>query len=431
MTEQEYYNLRNDTIYEFAMYFGDVHIGMIVNDVIENNYYIIPPSNFKKYNLPNPVMNDIGVRVKLECIFKWEIYNSEKIDLKGIPLELSRKNTTKLIIFGAGASYDFTHDSNFDDNKKPPLTYNLFHDLYDDILDKYVGARVFASQALQSDNIEHFFQKKWEIVKDNYSPDLLSNIINTQYYLRELFVDISLNCSNVKKNNYTSLVSLVNEYCIKTKEQVIFTSFNYDTLLEQSLALVMNYDYKKIDDYISYDNDILLFKPHGSCNWARVTKSATSINTIDTTLVSKNLFSNKINYSQIFETLNKDISIIPIELIKKRLDNNFNAYPQLLVPFTDKDEFVMPKKHTEVLEDKLKNINEIIIIGWKGTEAEYLNLLMKNLPNSDIKITSVNANDETVTKVFNERRNNFTWNKANTFTEYLKMKNKTNIDLFE
>jgi flagellar basal body rod protein FlgG len=69
----------------------------------------------------------------------------------------------------------------------------------------------------------------------------------------------------------------------------------------------------------------------------------------------------------------------------------FYYFPQLLIPLKEKDQFILPQEHNDYLVNNLKNVNEILIIGWKGTENKFLELLKHSISNKPVNITSVNA----------------------------------------
>ena len=106
------------------------------------------------------------------------------------------------------------------------------------------------------------------------------------------------------------------------------------------------------------------------------------------------------------------------------LTNNDSTHPeflpQLLIPFTDKDDFVMPQTHRNSLSGNLSKIQEILIIGWKGTEQVFKDLLKTHIGYRPVKITVANKKDDTIEKVFSDVLPNAEWNFQNTFSEYMK-----------
>ena len=433
MTEQEIFNLDNSAIYKFTFYYGEERIGILIQDVFNANHYIIKANDIRKYNDDSSLIKEIGYKINIETIKSFEAINKEeKLSTNLSNNNISVSNATKLIILGAGASYDFSFDEKLEHTDRPPLTNSLFDDEYDYILKEYQGANIFASEILQAENVEQFFQEQWNIVKNHNAPDLLNKIINTQYYLQDLFLKISANCSFNKRSNYTSLVSQISKYEIKNKKQIIVTSFNYDTLLEQALCTGLQYYYSEIDDYIDLNKKLLLFKPHGSCDWIRNFKTESDLITEPeiNELFSNRLFLEKHSYAEIFKQLESEIKIER----DPRTTNNNSIYPkylpQLLIPFTDKDEFVMPKNHRDSLEHSLDKIDEILIIGWKGTEQVFKDLLNKKLKGKKIKVTVANKQDDSIKELFDDPENKIEWDIQNTFSQFMKDCNRTKDNFF-
>ncbi len=433
MTEQDYFKLSLYETYKFILYHGEEKNGILV-DKLNNNekeYFFIKVSDIKNYNKNPDLFTQLSNRVTLESIKTFEPHNrSYRSTYIQHTEKIHTSNATKLIILGAGASFDFSFDEKLLPVDRPPLTNNLFNDEYDDILKLYPGANIFASEILQAGNVETFFQEQWEIIRNHYDPDLLNKIINTQYYLQHLFNQISDKCSNNKRNNYTTLISLISKYQVRSGKQVLITSFNYDTLLEQSIESVLGYNYKSIDDYIDGKKKLLLFKPHGSCNWVRnFNDYKVNFNDKTNKYFSENLYRQTTSYADIFKQLEADVKIIKNPPLTNNDGQNPRFLPQLLIPFTDKDEFIMPKRHCTHLEHNLENIDEILIIGWKGTENAFKELLNSKIGEKKIKVTVANKNDKSIEELFTTNKDNIEWNHQETFTELMKncIKGKDNF----
>src|SRR5690554_5800495 len=115
----------------------------------------------------------------------------------------------KIVILGAGASYDCInrfHDKDHDAHKwRPPLGNDIFGARvnFREIYDKYPGALSLSHSINAGNDIEDFFQNKWELAVDKNDKHTLANIINTQYCLQELFYKISIEYSkNIGSSNY-------------------------------------------------------------------------------------------------------------------------------------------------------------------------------------------------------------------------------------
>ena len=177
----------------------------------------------------------------------------------------------KMVILGAGASFDsiiIPEKSNSDKiNWRPPLGKQLFdfRPEFDNILKKFPGAESFRSEINICKDIEELFQTKYELSQKSNGAGLFMKIINVQFYLQDLFHNISQEYVDFGPSNYDILISRANDYFIKTKKQVLFVTFNYDTLLEKSIEKVCNTTFNNINDYTKHYLKVI--KPHSSCNW--------------------------------------------------------------------------------------------------------------------------------------------------------------------
>ena len=422
MTKAEFLRLHLTQIYTFKMYYGDTSIGILVNEPGDSeDYYIIKPTDIRLFNENKSEALKSAEKVNLEGIVSAEISYDRSMQWNQEQEITPFIHATKMIILGAGASHDFSYDEKLKSEDRPPLTCSLFDDQYDEILSQYPGANVLASEILQAGDVERFFQDQWYIIKNHYDPDLLNKIINTQYYLQHLFTTISEKCKNNKRNNYSTLVSLVSKYHVAKHESVLITSFNYDTLLEQSLNSVLGYTYNDMKDYINPQRKIILFKPHGSWNWIReFNYNPLSLHRTKNQLFSTQIYDKKSTYAELFSQVKQEIAIKTTPDLTNNDSTHPEFLPQLLIPFTDKDDFVMPQTHRNSLSGNLSKIQEILIIGWKGTEQVFKDLLKTHIGYRPVKITVANKKDDTIEKVFSDVLPNAEWNFQNTFSEYMK-----------
>lgn len=344
----------------------------------------------------------------------------------------------KLIVFGAGASYDSLHtkyNSNSSENElwKPPLANEIFSNRVNfiEILKNFDGAMSLKSQAILHPDLEEYFQELWDFANDNNDNLSFAKIINTQYFLQKLFMSISDQYGNLGDSNYDVISNFAYNYSISQKSDILFVSFNYDILLERALERVLKIKFNSIDDYLKYN--IKYIKPHGSCNWFRNFRrrsgkgSIGSITGINPEFFTKKLYEGGTSYEFIEQNLNKEFV----------LRNQFNAdeyfgLPQLLIPLKNKDEFVLPPNHFEYLDNYLKEVEEILIIGWKGTEEKFLKVLNDNLKDKKVIITTICNGDNTINSQLTKAIPNATINsysyklsvdfkqRTDTFTNFIK-----------
>lgn len=387
MTEQELRFLPLDKIFKFTIYHGGIFYGFPVWE--NGNWYLVKKTSSGEERLK---------------ILPEQIEDCKTIDAKDhIKDNLAIKSMTingnprfrTLVIIGAGASYDYSFSQ---DVIRPPLTKDLFENKYSDIISEFSGVESLASQILQAKDIENYFQQQWTKIEKNYNPILLYKLINVQYYLHNLFYKFS-NGIDFRRNNYIGFFQALEDSLISkgNDEKALIVSFNYDTILEQSLSRALHYNFQSFDDYINVNNNrFTLFKPHGSWNWVnKLSNNFLSEIGVDRNSpivsISKVLYEKKISLGKMHNSLGSETMII------SRADVDY-YFPQLLIPFKSKDSFVMPDSHLLFLEGFLSHVDKIIIIGWKGAEEKFKALLKKHLNNNEVWVLYANAGDHSIQK---------------------------------
>ena len=68
----------------------------------------------------------------------------------------------------------------------------------------------------------------------------------------------------------------------------------------------------------------------------------------------------------------------------------------MLLPYNEKDEFVMPFFHVHHLDQILKQVEEIYIIGWKGEEQTMMNKFKAIIGECKVKITVIDGPSDDV-----------------------------------
>lgn len=411
MTEHDFYSLENNinVLYEFYLYYDEIPLvgHLIQTNPSKEEYRVLTNSDLITVRDKNISYDKLGTSVKLDSITKWSLYdnrNSSQYISNPIsydPAILPKK----MVIFGAGASHDFTYDSKVKAEDKPPLTKDIFDDRYEIILSGYTPARNLSSSIIRhKDGIEDYFQKQWERMENHTDEILYRNLLNTQYYLYHLFRDVSQKNSWRRKSNYYDISKLAREYAESKGECVLFVSFNYDTLIENSLSSACQYVHNTIDDYIDIKTrKILLFKPHGSCNWGRkFIKGFPSDKEIkqgmnNISLLARHIYEKKLNMPALKDMIEDKITIHRYDGMQTGdIYSDKLFFPHLLLPYKDKDDFAMPSHHTALLKSYLSKIEEILIVGWKGTEAEFQKLLNNFIGHKKLKITVVTNTSEDI-----------------------------------
>jgi hypothetical protein len=303
----------------------------------------------------------------------------------------------KMIIFGAGASYDAMYelyDGADESVWRPPLAPELFQPRsnFRKIFEKYRGLIAHYSELNASNDIEDYFQSKWDFAVKHKSKELFNSLISVQFALQELMYSISSKYSKLGLSNYDILVNTAYEYALKSSEDIIFLTFNYDLFLEQSIRRIFpnsafSNEYLSLPEYLSFP--LKLIKLHGSCNWFKKINLSFDLNPS----IAEQVYQKKLLFEELESNLDKEV------VVKTNAEQRGGQWgdqligfcPQLLIPFKSKDSFVLPLEHRKYLDEVIKKIDSILIIGWKGYEESFLEFLKENLSDKEIEIESVNC----------------------------------------
>lgn len=306
----------------------------------------------------------------------------------------------KLVILGAGASYDafyWYRDPEIFKYWRSPLANEIFEQRpnFLNIIDSFPGSHQISSLIGTRGDIEAYFQERYEHSKKHNNINVEKQLINLKFFLQKMFFTISDKLNYCGNSNLVKLISIIDDYIARTGEDVLILSFNYDLLMERALCEHYYGSSKKdydMGDYLSHK--IKLIKPHGSCNWHRVFSHGT-FPIYKTPNVPDFLHIN--NYTQ--ERIDKNLettfycspptnSAISVEGISKY------AFPQIHIPLKEKDDFTMPKEQEDFLNNFLPQVSEMLIVGWKGSELHFNNKLKEFIGKKPIKIQVVNGPDK-------------------------------------
>jgi hypothetical protein len=318
----------------------------------------------------------------------------------------SEYDETILIVLGAGASYDF-NDGSLPGRVKLPLTKDIFSDDFSSIRNRYHGAQSLYNSLVDIDDLEAFFQRKWNLLSRSYNPQLMRDLISCQYYMQELFFQESILSSKASPNFYASLVQQMRDYGAIKRGRVRFlvVNFNYDNLFEQQVEKELGYSYSEINSYDDTSRLIQVFKLHGSSNWCRYLDGSGDYRSWKSSFsIVNDLILNLDNLASLTRLLESKISIMndtwakSLEVLNQRTeeevaaarDPNFTIrsnwslqpimakrqyFPHMLIPYKDKDEFLVPSSQVARLELMLEKCKRVYCIGWKGNEKKFIDMI--------------------------------------------------------
>jgi hypothetical protein len=414
MTEEQARQIEVSDPQWIAFYYGRVDYGYVTTDRFSNNiqwYFINKWREYKKSEFSKDWLTKEGNAepIHLEMI---ELADGQLPKMKDYESTISPDDydETILIVLGAGASYDFT--DNLENGL--PLTKDIFDNKFKDLRELYPGAMQQYNSLVDIEDLESYFQRKWKLLARSYNPILMRNLLSVQYYMQQLFLRLSIYRSRLSPNFYNALVQQMHDYCNLRHGRVKFlvVSFNYDTLFEQELTKEMGYTFNEIDEYDEPSRKILLFKLHGSSNWCRYQNNSTYGSASPTfSKISNQLLDQLNDTTKFYLSLSCEIKVMHTETkafnderIDMRYDesinqninpflnhierdaqirSNKNFFPHMLIPYKEKDEFLLPISQVARLERMLEKSTRAYCIGWKGNEKKFIDMLV----NKDLHIS--------------------------------------------
>lgn len=393
----------------YITYFGDVYYGIaVIKDLTANNFYIVGRNKWLEYqelqkqgkHLEN--LEKLGIYIaSKDIILGWvkqvpEGYPENTIDWNGTPDEYET-----MYVFGAGASANCLFGNGKSQlqqsSLRPPLGNELFASRFDAMIMKYPGLKnILPKFESRGNDIEAILEDDWKALMAGKNIQLAAQHMQLQFFLQELFEVISK--TYAEQYYRYSLPSLFVQNLFNKKQpdkKPVIVSFNYDTILENAIESHLKIKFSHTDHYVKPETDtpFMFFKPHGSWNWGWAfdkVKTKEAGNDIPGWLYKNDISPAEVYYKWLgdgmlvsdgwgHEARNHPHAIGKLTPNKNKInviEKTGQYFPALLLPYRDKDEFVMPYQHQIRLELVLPNIEELVLIGWKGNE---------NLFNSKIK----------------------------------------------
>jgi hypothetical protein len=180
--------------------------------------------------------------------------------------------SSPIIILGAGASHDFVHPEVRYAGRpeyQSPVTKDIFSSFWVPRIEPQFTekARDLISYIVRKINPNRSFESLLteRINKFGQTPRVNQEVMALTFYLQSLFKIVSSEIGDQRGNNYEMLVDECRSYLeLHPDESVIFATFNYDSLLEQSIPLP--YSESELSPYV--EGRIKVIKLHGSSNWS-------------------------------------------------------------------------------------------------------------------------------------------------------------------
>jgi hypothetical protein len=217
-----------------------------------------------------------------------------------------------------------------------------------------------------------------------------------RYYLQTMLWECQTNWKTIHNGvtNYKTRLYLIRQ-SRRDSSPTCLVTFNYDTLLEDALPTV-DARVENISDYVT-GREYKVFKVHGSVHWGRRIHPlplrelhALSDDQIVAQVIrlAPQIFEQKVVTNEYVLSGNPSVT---------KVDNQA-IFPAIAIPVESKLEFECPQEHVDTLTSHLQHTTKILIIGWRATDAPFLELLKAHLP-LHIKIMSVGGRSEEAEKI--------------------------------
>jgi hypothetical protein len=291
-----------------------------------------------------------------------------------------------MVIFGAGASYDsapsYPPPLNFKARRRRPNLDRLplADELFDDRPRFAAAMKAFPAclsiiTALRHRepymSVEGILQKLQ--AENEKHPQGHREMAAVRYYLQRMIWECQdrWDCVHNGVTNYVTLLRLIRQ-SPESSSNVCLVTFNYDTMLDKALFAV-DEKIESMDDYVQ--NQYQIFKIHGSINWGRLIERATSL------LELHKLPDHQIADAFIrqapeiaeWKAVTKNYVITQGLSVRKVYETA--VCPAIAIPLESKEDFECPRGHLRELMKCIPEITKVLIIGWRATDAPFLERL--------------------------------------------------------
>lgn len=292
-----------------------------------------------------------------------------------------------MVVFGAGASHDV--DPTQSRASRPALSNELFSAIYRDSQRRWPDFRgilkelSIASQPPEDGGstaaLEDVLQGYQSEADDRGDEDRQIQLASVRFYLRELSRQWSGSGIGSLDNNYVSMLDKVNHRQALRESPVALVSFNYDTLLESALQVIMHTTSAEgeprlmaVTEYAQVDVPYVILKPHGSWHWGIEVVDHSAIKGEPITPTDLIRAAPRLGFGTRYAVVSNHLEVV-------RPTDGMVLFPSIALPVRSKD-FAWPVDHGAVLDACIAKVTHLITIGWRAQEDHFLSRWVATRP---------------------------------------------------
>jgi hypothetical protein len=275
-------------------------------------------------------------------------------------------------ILGAGASHDSVNLALAPGLKRsvdnetlycPPLARELFSERPDHTaaLNRFSQMSHLVPELRQAAMTggEALEVKLRELQEDADLPSIARGLLAVRFYLQAVCAQPIEDWRNAA-GGATNQSQLMRRIAQWSDDPVSFITFNYDRLLELAAEDVHGRRFHQMAEY-SRDPNFTIFKPHGSVDWVEYVDD------------------HDLSYSSLIEvapalTYSGEIDHSQSDAVRQR-----RSVPAIAIPVDAGKTYVCPPDHLEQMRETLRAATRLLIVGWRATEAHFLQDLQQVL----------------------------------------------------
>lgn len=218
---------------------------------------------------------------------------------------------------------------------------------------------------------------------DNF-PERHCQLAAVRYYLQYMLWECERHWAPDGRaiSNHLGLIDQIERHR-EPAASVCLVTFNYDRLIEGALAGYRAM-IRTMADYVASDRPYKLIKLHGSIDWVRNTTPQIPIEGRSIWEITEELIARAGELSE-FGEFHRISDHPPV------LAGGAAGLPALAVPTERKFSFQCPPEHLSLLESELPRVSRLLIVGWRGAEHHFLDMLKRSVK-TELRVQIVAGN---------------------------------------